>query len=150
MADRVFNIAKGKAAYYATLPAANDALIVVLLKVAQADRTLEDHATLSALLAAANTEANFTNYARKTAASVTVTPDNTNDRMDVDFADIVYTAAGGATNNTLVKLVVCYDDDTTSGTDANLIPLTHHDFALTTDGTDLTAVVAASGFYRAS
>jgi hypothetical protein len=154
MADFVFNVAKGKIKYYAELPAANDALIVVLLKTAETDATLKDYTTLSALLAAgggtANVESNATNYVRKTASGITVTVDNTNDRLDIDMNDITWTGLGGATNNTTAKLLVCYDDDTTGGTDANLVPLTAHDFVVTTDGSDVTAQIAAAGFARAA
>ena len=153
MADGVFNIAKGKVAYYAGLPAASDALIVVLLKSTglEADNTLNNYDDLAAVLAAANDEADFTNYARKSVtASVTVTVDDTNNWVDADLPDQTWTAAGGATNNTLGKLLVCYDGDTGAGTDSAIIPLTYHDFTATTDGSDLTAQIAASGFYRAS
>lgn len=152
MADFVFNIALGRVAYYSTLPAANDALIVVLLKSTGivADATLRDYDDLSALLAGATDECDFTSYVRKTAASVTVTVDDSAERVDTDFADITWTAAGGATNNTIAKLIVCYDNDTTGGTDSNIIPLTAHDFSVTTDGSDLVAQVAAAGFFRAS
>lgn len=151
MANQVFNIAKGKFAYYSTLPAAADALIVVLLTTTglDADDVLNNFDDLAALLGG-NAEADFTNYVRKTAASVTVTIDDTNNWVDTDFADITWTAAGGATNNVLGKLIVCYDGDTGAGTDANIIPLTHHDFSVTTDGSDLVAQVAATGFARAS
>jgi hypothetical protein len=150
VADQVFNIAKGKIAYYAELPAANDALIVVLLKSAglEADDTLNNHDTLSALLAATNDECDFTNYARKTAANVTVTVDDTNNRVDIDFDDLVYTNAGGATNNSVAKLLVCYDGDTTGGTDANIVPLAHLDCVFTTDGT--TQTITVSNAMRAS
>jgi NADH dehydrogenase/NADH:ubiquinone oxidoreductase subunit G len=152
MSDFVFNIAKGAVAYYATLPATNDGLIVVLLKSSglEADSTLKDYDTLALLLAGTSDEADFTNYGRKTITSVTVTVDDTNDRVDVDVADQTWTSAGGATNNTLGKLLVCYDPDTTGGTDSSVIPLAAHDFSATTDGTNLVAQVAASGFYRAS
>lgn len=153
MADFVFNIAKGKVAKYAMLDGgANDALVVVLLKSSgiEADATLKDYDTLSALLAASNDEADFTNYARKTITSATVTPDDTNDRLDVDIADQTWSSAGGASNNTIGDLIVCYDPDTTGGTDADLIPLTCHDFSVTTNGGDITAQVAAAGFYRAA
>lgn len=150
MADGVFNIAKGKVAYYAGLPAANDALIVVLLKSTglQADDTLNNHDDLAALLAAGNVECDFTNYARKTASNVTVTVDDTNNRVDVDFDDLAYASAGGTTNNTIGKLLVCYDNDTTSGTDANIVPLTYHDISFTTTGSTLPITV--SNFFRAS
>lgn len=151
MADGVFNIAKGKVAYYATLPAASDALIVVLLKSTglEADDTLNNHDDLAALLASTNDEADFTNYTRKTLASVAVNVDDTNNWADADAADFTYTAAGGAANNTIGKLLVCYDGDTGAGTDANIIPLTYHDCSFTTDGTDQQIQLAASGFYRA-
>lgn len=150
MSDGVFNVGKGRTAYYSSLPGTNDALVVVLLKTAQADATLRDHDTLGAILAAANTEADFTNYARKTVTSVTVDLDDTAESVDADFADQTWTSAGGASNNTLAKLLVCYDPDTTGGTDTAIIPLTFHDFVATTDGTDLVAQVHADGFYGAT
>lgn len=151
MANQVFNIAKGRAAYYSTLPAASDALIVVLLTTTglDADDTLNNFDDLASLIAA-NTEADFTNYARKSITSVTVTVDDTNNWVDADFADQTWTSAGGGTNNTLAKLLVCYDPDTGAGDDSSIIPLTHHDFSVTTDGSDLVAQLAAAGFYRAS
>lgn len=158
MADGVFNISKGRVAEFATRVDSNDptnsAIVIVLLKAGEADGTLEDYDDLSTLLAAAgNTEADFTNYARKVLSDTDVAtpaPDDTNNRFDVDLPDQTWTSAGGASNNTLVKLLVCYDGDTTGGTDSNIIPLTHHDFSVTTDGSDLTAQFAAAGFYRAS
>lgn len=151
MADGVFNIAKGRAAYYATLPATNDGLVLALFQtVPDSDSALIDRTTFAAITAASNVEATFTNYARKVLTSVTVTVDNTNDRVDVDIADQTWTAAGGAVNNTLAKLIIGYDPDTIGGTDADIIPLTHHDFVTTTDGSDLLAQIATSGFYRAS
>lgn len=153
MADGVFNIAKGRIAYYASLPATNDALVLLLLKSAglEADDTLNNYDDLAALLAAANDEADATNYARKTVtSSITVTVDDTNNRVDIDMPDPTWTALGGGSNNTIGKLLVCYDPDTTGGTDSTIVPLTYHDCTLTTDGTDVTVVVAAAGFARAA
>ncbi len=152
MGDVVANIAKGRVVHYSTLPATNDALIFLLLKASglEADTALVDHDTVSAMLAAANDEADFTNYARKTITSVTVTVDDTNDRVDVDFADQTFSSAGGASNNSLGKASVSYDPDTTGGIDADLIPLTYHDFVATTDGNDLVVVVDPVGYFRAS
>lgn len=152
MADGVFNVAKGRIAYYASLPAAADALIAVLVKATglEADDTLNNYDDLAALLAATNDEADFTNYTRKTLASVTVTVDDTNNRVDIDAADLVYTAAGGAANNSIGKLLICYDGDTAAGTDANIVPLTYHDCVFTTDGTDQTIVFNAAGIARAA
>ena len=65
------------------------------------------------------------------------TPDDTNDRYDIDIPDQTWTSVG-------------YDSDTTGGTDANILPCTHHDFSVTTDGSDLTAQIDAAGFFRAA
>lgn len=150
MADFVFNAAKGRGRYFAGLPAANDALIAVLCKSAglETDATLKDYANLSLLLAGTTDECDATGYVRKTLTNVTVTVDNTNDWVTIDCDDIVWSSLGGATNNVIGKLLVCYDDDTTSGNDTNLIPFTAHDLVVTTDGTTFTATVA--DFYRAS
>lgn len=158
MANQPFNIAKGRVVEFYSRVKSNDptnsAFIVVLLKVAEADATLIDYDTLGALLAGSNTEADFTNYARKTITDADLaalpSPDDTNNRYDIDMPDQVYTSAGGATNNTLVKAIICYDSDTTAGTDANIIPCAHYDFAVTTDGSNLTMEINAAGFYRAS
>lgn len=145
MADGMFNIGRGRLQKHME---DGDDLILVLLKVAEADDTLNNYDTLAALLAGSNTEADFTNYARKTVlnASVTVTVDDSGNVVDVDIPDQTWTSAGGASNNTLVKAVICID----GASDAARIPITHHDFAVTTDGSDLTAQVASGGFYESS
>lgn len=162
MANFEFNVAKGKTnAYYdrvANQDPATSAIVIVLLKAAEADATLEDYDDLATLLAAAgNTEADFTDgvtpYARKvldhTAISAT-TPDDTANTQSATFANQTWVDAGGTTDNTLVKLVVCYDPNDAGGTDSEIIPLTCHDFATTTNGNDLTAVVDAAGVFTAS
>lgn len=147
MADLVFNIAKGKVKYYCELPAANDALIVIPIEATglEADATLKDYDDVAALIAGSSNEQ--TTLGRKTITSATITVDDTNDRVDIDIADQVWTASAG---NGVGALLVAYDPDTTGGTDSTLVPLTKHDFAVTPDGTDITAQIAAAGFYRAS
>jgi hypothetical protein len=150
MTATVFNIAKGKAAYYAGLPAANDALIAVLLKSSgvESAATLQDYDTLSAILAGSNDESTFTSYARQTCTSVTVTVDDTNNRVDVDCADISWTVGS---SEAIGMLVICYDPDTTGGTDADLIPLVMDDAVATTPAVGtFTYQVASSGFFRAA
>jgi hypothetical protein len=144
MADFVFNIAKGAAAEKVRDSAT--VLGFVLLKTAESDAAMKDRATLATVVAN-STEADFTNYARKTGVTATLTVDTTNDRVDLDIPDQTWTSAGGATNNTLAKLVIYYEE---SAADSGRVPLTAHDFVVTTDGTDLTAQIAAAGFYRAS
>lgn len=157
MADFVFNIAKGRVGQYCqnvdSGSPANSRLIVVAIKTSglEADDTLNNYDDLSALLAAANDEATNSGYARKvlTSSDVTLTIDDTNNRLDVDITDQTWTAVqttGGAWS----KLLICYDPDSTGGTDADLIPLTAHDFSVTPDGSDITAVINAAGFFRAS
>jgi hypothetical protein len=147
MADVVFNIAKGRVAELAALGAANDALIAVPIETTgiESDATLIDYDNLSVLLAAANNEQST--MGRKTLASVTVTVDDTNNRTDVDAADIVWTAASG---NAVSALVICYDGDTTGGADTALVPLVKLDFAATPAGGDITFAFNAAGFFRAS
>lgn len=146
MANGVANIARGKIGYYGGPGidgAANGAFVIVVLEAAEVDDTLNNYDDLAALLAAAgNTEATSTGYARKThaAADVTFTPDDTaNTAKVVIGTDDTWTAVSQAATESWVKLLVCYDADTTAGTDANIIPLTHHDFAVTPNGGDITA-----------
>lgn len=162
MADIVFNVAKGSVAAYHNRvndnDPANSAIIQVLLKTVQADATLRDYDTLDAILTAGggtvNVECDFTNYARKTlsdAAVVAVVIDDTNDRAVASIDDWVIASAGGATNNTVLKLLNCYDPDTTAGTDSTIIPLTAHDLTETTNGQQLTiAPTTVQEYYRAS
>jgi len=69
-----------------------------------------------------------------------------NDRYDVDLPDQTWNAV--AAGDGWSKLLVCYDADTAAGTDANIIPLTAHDFVVVPDGTNITATIA--NFFRAS
>ncbi|TVO75133.1 hypothetical protein [Sedimenticola selenatireducens] len=146
MSDGVFNIAKGSVVE--KIRDASTNVLLLLLKANEAETALVDHDNVSVLLGAAgNTEADFTNYARKTGLTGTITVDDSNDRVDVDLPDQAFISAGGALNNTLTKAVVAYEE---SATDTGRVPLTHHDFAATTDGSDLTLQVNAAGFYRAA
>lgn len=145
MATITFNIALGRVASLAALPDTNDALVMVPLEATGlvTDATMRDYDTLADLLAGASNEQ--TTVGRKTLASVTVTVNDTSDRVDVDAADVTWTAPSG---NAIGAVVICYDPDTTTGTDADLIPLTKHDLSWTPDGNDFALTV--SDFFRAS
>lgn len=153
MADIVFNISKGRVAELynrvQTNDPANSALIIVPVDVgAVTDATIRDFDTLAAVLAGGVTERAATGWNRKTitdAALSAFAPDDANDRVDLDFADQTWTAV---TAGDVTDLIICYDNDTTAGTDANLIPLTMHDFTITPDGSDVQVLVAE--FFRAS
>ncbi len=152
MSDFVFNIAKGRVAELYNRVDSNDptnsALIIVPIdRGATTDATFRDHDTLSAVLGAA-TERTTGGWNRKTLTDTdlaAMTVDDTNDRMPLDFGDQTWTAV---TAGAVTDLVVCYDSDTTAGTDANIVPLTMHAFAITPDGSDVVATV--NDFYRAS
>lgn len=145
MANIVFNQALGRLAYYASLPGTNDALIMVPLETSGLvdDATMRDYDTLDAILAGASNEQ--TDMGRKTLASVTVTVNDTDDRVDIDAADVTWTEATG---DPIGAVVICYDPDTTGGDDTALIPLTKHDVSMTPDGSDFTLTI--SDFARAS
>jgi hypothetical protein len=146
MGDIAFNISKAQVGYYATLPAANDALVAVVLEATglEADSVLTDYDTLAAILAGTTNEQ--TTMGRKTLTTVAATVDDTNDRTDITADDLTWT---GATGNATAAIVICYDPDTTTGTDADLIPLSKHDFVSTPSGGNLSFALSA-GFLRVS
>ncbi|GAA2327518.1 hypothetical protein [Dactylosporangium salmoneum] len=145
MGTFVLNVAKGRIAHYASLPNANDALIAIPIEASgvEADATLIDYDTVAALLAGPSNEQ--TTMGRKVLTNVGVTIDDANDRVALDSDNIVWAAATG---NPISDILIAYDPDTTTGTDADLIPLSWHDFAATPDGTDITVTV--NDFARAS
>jgi hypothetical protein len=145
MANIVFNIAISKVAYYAGLPAANDGLVLIALESSglETDAVLRDKDDFAAVVAGTTNEQ--TTVGRKTLASVTVTVDDTNDRVALDAADVTWTSPTG---NAIGAVVICYDPDTTTGTDSDLIPLTKHDLTWTPDGNNFTLSIA--DFSRAS
>lgn len=157
MGDFVFNIAKGRIAELVNRVDSNDpansALIVVAINTTATDAVLKDLDTLAAVLANANTaEVANTGYARKVLTDADVSalsPDDTNDRMDIDLADFNW---GAITDDDVdwTDILICYDPDTTGGTDSNIIPLTCHDYEITIDGSSLVTEINAAGFYRAS
>lgn len=143
MADFVFNVAKGAAAEKFRDAAANG--IVLLMSALEADTTASDYDDLDALLTpAGNTEVSDASYSRKTGLTGSITVDDSNDRVDVDLPDQTWTGLSGPDPT---DLIVAYEE---SAADTGRIPLTNHDFAVTSDGSDVTAQFAASGFYRAS
>lgn len=151
--DFVFNVAKGRVrTYYDNIDTnspANSAFIIVPLEATglEADATLKDYDDLASLLAGTSNEQ--TTLGRKTLTDTDLAAsaqDDTNDRLDLDIPDITWTSTAG---NAIGKVLVCYDADTTAGTDANIIPVTAHSCDMTPDGTDFTAVINTAGFYRA-
>src|SRR4051812_40793184 len=148
MAPFIFDSAKGRWVEKFLLPVGGDNIVVVLLQSTglQADATLNNYATLSALLSAGNTEATFTNYSRKVLAAADITVSiNTGTHINtVDIVDQVWNAAGGAANNNIGALITCYRP-TSGSADSAILPLTKHDYVISTTGGNLTATVPSIG-----
>ena len=145
MANTVANIAKGS-----VIEKVRDnpnVVALLLLKLAEADSDIVDHVSVAALLAAANSECDFTNYARKLALTASIVTDDVNNWMQITLPDQTWASAGGAANNTIVKLVVAYQD---GAGDANLIPLTFHDMSKTTVGADVVIQFPGNVVYKAA
>lgn len=115
-------------------------LKMLLLKTTAAGAFSPDIDTVAALLAVGSVaECDFTNYSRKTLASVTSTEDDTNDRANIDAANITWTAAGGALNNTPAAAVIY--DATTDTSDSTRILVAYYDTnfgSVATNGGDYT------------
>jgi hypothetical protein len=150
MANFVFNIAKGRAVEMYNRVDINDpataTLKVVVLEATglETQANLEDSLTLTEVLDGTTNEQ--TTMGRKSlddTALVAFTNDTTNNRNDLDLPDQTWT---GATGNAVGALVICYDPN--SSADTAIIPLSYHDFAVTPDGSDITAQIAV--FFRAS
>jgi len=108
---------------------------VLLLKVAASTScdTEADAATISAFTTLGELVA--TNYARKAFANEAVNEDTANDRAEFDADDVVWTALGGATNDTIGAALV-YKHVTA---DADSIPIAYIDLTDTpTNGGDIT------------
>lgn len=153
MANIVFNIAKGRIKELYNRVKSNDptnsALILVPIETSglEADATLIDKDDLTALLSGTTNEQ--TTMGRKVLTDADLAalsaPDDTNDRNECDLPTVTWTAASG---NAISKIAVCYDSDTTSGTDSSIIPLTMFDFAQTPSGSDIQMTGAT--FFRAA
>lgn len=110
--------------------------------------TNRDAATLSALTL---DESDGTNYVRKALGSITVTEDLTNDRIDIDAADITWTALGNGTRQIQGYLIyVDADNDGDPADDAANIPVLYRDLAAVTNpgGSNFTIQWDSTGFAR--
>lgn len=153
MANIVFNIAKGRVAeLYARVKGndpTNSAIILVPIETSglESDATLIDKDDLAAVLSGTTNEQ--TTMGRKTLTDADLAavpaPDDANDRNDLSLPTVTWTAATG---NAISKILVCYDSDTTAGTDSNIVPLTMFDYVVTPSGTNLD--VTTGVFFRAS
>lgn len=153
MANYVFNIAKGRVGEFFNRVDSNDpstsAIILVPLSASGTESEAQDYDTLTAVLAGTANEQSSGGWARKTLTDTDLSawaPDDTNNRGPATLPQVTWT--GPTTGNNTTGLLVCYDDNTGSGTDSNIIPLVHCDFAVTADGNDV--ILNAGDCFRAS
>lgn len=156
MADFVYNIGLGRTVQCAlnveaNVPTGCALLVVAIDRASATDDTMKNYDNLSLLLADANVdEVTNAGYARKVLVAAdlpTPAPTDASDRWDIDIPDQTWT--GVAAGDPWTDLVACYRPATASA-DTDIIPLTNHTFAITPDGSDITAVINAAGFFRAA
>lgn len=161
MPDFTFDVALGREVeLYARVDGndpANSAFVLVVLAETglESDSALRVYTNLGSLLAGASNEVTNTGWARKTLTDANLsayTVDTSNHRIVLNLPTQTWTAisAGDAWS----KLLVCYDSDTTSGTDSNIVPVTAHDLRIDNaeivpNGSDI-VVAFTSGFVIAS
>jgi len=131
MASVQLNCSKGREVEYYNRVDSNDptnsALIMMVLASGSADGVygLTDFATFSAITSGGYTEVTNTGYSRKTLTDAQLsafTVDNTNNRILLTLP--LQTFSTISAGDTWDLVVVGYDNDTTGGTDANIVPIT--------------------------
>lgn len=159
MANFQFNVSLGRQVELYnrvdTNDPANSALILVVLAESglEADSVLKDKDDLAAVLSGSTNEVTNTGYSRKTLTDATLsayTVDDTNDWILLTLPAQTFTTISAG--NAWRKLLVCYDSDTTAGTDANIVPVTAHDLlingaAVVPNGTDIVIDLSAGFVY---
>jgi len=116
----------------------NSAIILVPLSATDTEANRQDDSDLATFLAAAPNEQTGGGWVRKTLTDTetsAIAVDNTNNRFPATIPAVTWTAPAASSNT--VALAVCYDSDTTSGTDSNILVISVHDFAVTADGNDV-------------
>jgi hypothetical protein len=131
MASVQFNISKGREVEFYNRVDTNDptnsALIMMVLASGSTSGVfgLADFDTFAAITAGGYTEVTNTGYSRKTLTDSSLsawTVDDTNNRILLTLPLQTFTTISAG--NTWDIVVVGYDNDTTGGTDANIVPIT--------------------------
>lgn len=135
----------GRHRYYVSLPAANDALVLAFLQPTgqQDDDALRDNLTFAALFATStgNKECTAPGYARQLITSGTSeTPDYVNNRVDSTVPTRLFPGLGAMTGTNAKQdqaaLLLGYQPDTTSGSDATIQLIGKAYYPFVADGTD--------------
>lgn len=143
MANYCFNNAKGRAVEYYYRVKNNDpstsGFILVPCSASDTEANAQDANDLTAALATAINEQAAGNWARKTLTDSDLAaledPDSDND-YDLAFPAVTWGPPGPTAGNNTTGLLVCYAPDV-AGADGTIIPLSHHDFAVTADGNNV-------------
>lgn len=145
MANRTFNVAKGRVLTYVDRVVNGDGTLIVvpLLDLGlEDDAALIDHDTLADLLTSSSNAEHP--IGRLTVTGLVTSVDATSETASADFVDVAWSGASG---DPLGALVVAYAP--TGAVDADVIPLTKHDFEVTPNGGSIFAVVDTTGFFTA-
>lgn len=145
MSNFVFNIAKGKVSYYASLPGSNDGLIAVAIQSlgVESDDVMIKHESLEDVLTVSNEQANV---GRKTLTGVSSVALHSNNSSRADVDDFVYAGASGPA---ISCIIICYVPDLGFMSDGSIIPLTKHDFSALPNGGDIPVQISSNGFFVA-
>jgi hypothetical protein len=157
MANQVFNIALGRVVeLYNRVKIADpptSRLIIMILAFTgyEGDGIMKDKVTFADIVLNSTNEVGNTGYAKKVLISTDLlawAPTHASDVWDLDIPDQTWTAV--LAGDLWHRFVVGYDPSSAGATMSAIIPLTIHDFVVTPDGSDITAQIAAAGFFRAS
>jgi len=151
MAHIVFNIAKGRVIELYNRVKSDDpstsTIVLIPLETTglEADATLIDVDTVTALLAGTTNEQATMGRKTLTQAELAALPAPTDasDYYEVSLPTVTWTAASG---NPISKIAVCYYP--ASGGDSTMIPMTMFDFAQTPSGSDIQ--MTTGPFFRAA
>lgn len=129
-----FNVSKGREVEFYNRVNGNDptnsVFVMLVLNEVSSIYDLRDYETLSSLLGDYD-EVSNTGYSRKTindAAIGNYTIDHTNNRIPLTLPLQTFATISAGDNWDVV--VVCYDNDSTGGTDANIVPISAHELRI--------------------
>lgn len=133
MASVQFNISKGREVEFYervnTNDPANSALVMMVLETGSTNGLagLPDFDTFAAITAGGYTEVNNAGYSRAVLTDADLaawTPDDTNNRILLVLPLQTFGSPNVTAGDNWDLVVVGYDNDTTGGTDANIVPIT--------------------------
>lgn len=125
-------------------------MILIPLSAQGSEAEAQDYDTVTAVLGGTSDEQTGGGWVRKTLTDSELAalpaPNDTDNRYDVAVPSVTWTGPTAGSDTT--GLLIAYDANTGSGTDADLIPLTSHTFTVTADGNDV--ILNVGNFFQAS